>query len=77
MEKYTDNKPKSVNEEIELKDMPLLTVSQTSQLFNLGARTIRGLVASHPKANWFLMNGNRVMIKNDLFKDYIYRQTRI
>ena len=75
-----DNKltnEQKTSKEVELKDLFLLTISQAAKLFNLGPRTIRGLVASHPKGDWFLKNGNRIMIKKDRFGEFLNRQSRI
>ena len=74
---FDDGKESSENNEVGIKDLYLLTVSQTAILFNIGEKTIRGLVASHPKGEWYLRNGNRVMIKKKLFAQFLDRQSRI
>ena len=76
-ENNRDKNEVSNNNEVCLRDLHLLKVSQAAKLFNIGERTIRGLVASHPKGDWFLKNGNRVMIKNKKFADFLDRQYRI
>ena len=76
-ELLSENERKPYEKELYIKDLYLLTVSQAALLFNIGERKIRGLVATHPKGEWYLMNGNKVMIKQKLFAAFIDKQTRI
>ena len=76
-EKCFGSENASVDSEISIKDLHLLKVSQAAKLFNIGERTIRGLVASHPRGDWYLKNGNRVMIKNKKFAEFLDYQSRI
>lgn len=62
---------------VDIKDKYLLTIQETALLFNVGERTIRGIVASHPKGDFYLMVGKKVMIKKGKFEAFIDNQIRL
>ena len=49
----------------------LLTVMESVQYFNIGENKIRNLAAANPNANWYIRNGNRILIKRKLFEKYL------
>ena len=51
----TDQKPYRVSEELNIKDLYLLNVSQTAKLFNIGEKTLRGLPIRYPKGDFYLL----------------------
>lgn len=55
----------------------MMTVDEAGAYFHIGARKMRELVREHEGAKWMLYNGNRVMIKRELFQKLIDQQTVI
>ena len=48
-------------------DCYMLTVDEASVYFHIGGRKMRELIDVHKGAKWMLYNGNRIMIKKNLF----------
>lgn len=48
-----------------------LTVEEAAVYFRIGENRIREIVAENPYANFYLKNGNRLLIKRKLFEQYI------
>lgn len=55
----------------------LLTVEEAASYFHIGAKKMYELIHKHPKSKWYLYNGNRMMIKKDLFAKWLDQQTEI
>ena len=53
----------------------LLTVNEAACYFNIGAKKMRTLVSEHEGAKWMIYNGNRIMIKRELFASWLDQQT--
>lgn len=49
----------------------LLTVNESACYFNIGAKKMRTLVLEHEGAKWMIYNGNRIMIKRELFASWV------
>lgn len=48
-----------------------LTVEEAGAYFRIGENRIREIVTENPNANFYLKNGNRILIKRKLFEQYI------
>jgi len=48
-----------------------LTVEEAAAYFRIGENRIREIVTENPNANFYLKNGNRILIKRKLFEQYI------
>ena len=63
--------------EIAFCDRYMMTIVEAGAYFHIGARKMRELVKGHEGAKWMLYNGNRVMIKRELFQKWMDQQTVI
>ena len=59
-----------------IKDVPLweryaLTVDQAAAYFGIGSKKIRNMVSIYKDAKWYLLNGERVLIKRELFENFL------
>ena len=55
----------------------LLSIDEAAVYFHIGSRKMQQLVQTNPKARWWLINGNRKMIKKAMFADWLDQQTEI
>lgn len=60
-----------------ITDLYLLKIPEAALLFNLSEKTIRAIVASHPKGDFFLTIGNKVMIKRKKFESFLDNQLKL
>lgn len=65
------------NNHVALERKYSLTINQASEVFNIGHSKIRYLVDNEPYAKWHYRNGNRVMIKRELFEEWLDDQCEI
>ena len=63
--------------EIAFYNSYMMTIDEAGAYFHIGARKIRERVKEHEGAKWMLYNGNRVMIKRELFQKWLDQQTVI
>ena len=49
----------------------VMTIEEAAAYFRIGENRIRQLVNENPYGNFYLRNGNRVLIKRKLFEQYI------
>ena len=63
--------------EIAFYNRYMMTIDEAGASFHIGARKMRELVKEHEGAKWMLYNGNRVMIKRELFQKWMDQQTVI
>ena len=71
--KMTNN----INMKIAFYDKYLLTLEEAAVYFHIGYKKMRGLVKDYPGAKWILRNGNRIMIKRELFAKWLDNQSAI
>ena len=67
MSEYTNRKQSSVP----LWKRYALTISQATEYFGIGDRKLRKLIDDHEDANFILMNGDRTLIKRELFEQFL------
>lgn len=48
-----------------------MTVEEASKYFTLGQNKIRWLAEQNRHADWYIMNGNRLLIKKKQFEKFI------
>lgn len=60
-----------MNREMPLSEKYLLTIQEAAIYFHLGEKKLRQLIDEHTDANYFLMNGNRALIKRRLFEEFL------
>lgn len=48
-----------------------LTIDQAAEYFGIGQKKIRNMVCIYKESSWYLMNGERTLIKRKLFEDFL------
>ncbi len=56
---------------IPLWERYVLTIEEAAVYFHIGEKRLRALVLEQPNADFYLRNGNRVLIKRKLFEKFI------
>ena len=56
---------------IPLWERYVLTIEEAAVYFHSGEKRLRALVLEQPNADFYLRNGNRVLIKRKLFEKFI------
>ena len=64
MEKYSKNITPVWNRYI-------LTIVEATEYYHIGEKKLRRLVDEHPKADFIIMNGNRVLLKKKQFERFL------
>ena len=77
---YVEPKPEFIalkQLQIPFYERYLLTVEETSAYFHIGSKKMYQMIMENPDAPWLLLNGNRKMIKREIFARWIDQQTEI
>ena len=53
----------------------MLTIEEAAGYYHIGEGKLRMLVSAHPNEDFYVMNGNRVLIKREKFEHYLDRAT--
>ena len=70
------SKPKK-EKEIPFFEKYLLTVDEASLYFHIGQKKMYEVVRNHEGAKWMIYNGQRIMIKKDIFAMWLDEQAAI
>lgn len=62
---------KNTENNVPLWEKYVLTIQEAAAYFHLGEKKLRKLAEEKEDADFFLRNGNRVMIKRKLFEKYL------
>lgn len=62
---------------VEASYKDVLTVEETSKLFNMGVALIRKIINENPRATFVAYNGSKVLIHRKSFNDWFQQQTII
>ncbi len=54
-----------------------LTIEEAAGYYHIGETKLRMLVDEHPNEDFFVMNGNRVLIKREKFERYLDGATAV
>ena len=65
------SKTPSDGDEVPLWEKYMLTIREAADYFHIGKKRIRAIVEADPLAEFIVMNGNRAMIKRELFEKYL------
>ncbi len=49
----------------------VLTIEESANYFHIGEAKLRTLVDEHPYEDFYIMNGNRVLIKRERFEQFL------
>ena len=80
MSEYVEQKPEFIalkQLQIPFYERYLLTVEETSAYFHIGSKKMYEMIQENPEAPWLLLNGNRKMIKREMFARWIDQQSEI
>ena len=80
MSEYVEQKPEFIalkQLQIPFYERYLLTVEETSAYFHIGSKKMYEMIQENPEAPWLLLNGNRKMIKREMFARWIDQQSVI
>ena len=69
-------KPKH-EKEIPFFEKYMLTIDEASLYFHIGEKKMYEVVRNHEGAKWMLYNGQRIMIKKELFAKWLDQQAVI
>lgn len=53
----------------------VLTIVEAAVYYHIGEKKLRAIVDEHPNAEFFIMNGNRVLIKRSKFEEFLDEAT--
>lgn len=54
-----------------------MTIEEAAGYYHIGETKLRMLIDEHPNEDFFVMNGNRVLIKREKFEQYLDRETAV
>lgn len=65
-----------MNEQMTLNNTPVwnryvLTIVEAAEYYHIGEKKLRNIVDEHPKADFIIMNGNRVLLKKKQFEKFL------
>lgn len=52
-----------------------LTIAEAAEYYHIGENKLRMIADEHPDADFIIMNGNRILIKQQKFEEYLDRAT--
>ena len=54
-----------------------LTIEEAAGFYHIGENKLRSIIDTHPNGNFYVMNGNRVLIKRAKFEEYLDQATAV
>ena len=54
-----------------------LTIEEAAGYYHIGEGKLRSLIDEHPHEDFYVMNGNRALIKREKFERYLDRGTAV
>ena len=54
-----------------------LTIEEAARYYHIGERKLRMLIDEHPNEGFYVMNGNRALIKREKFERYLDQATAV
>lgn len=62
---------------VEIKDKFCLTITEAAAYFNVGEKKLRAIIDAHIGADFYLMNGVKVLIKRQKFEKFLEQTSSI
>lgn len=56
---------------VDIKDKFCLTITEAAAYFNVGEKKLRMIISEHVGADFYLMNGVKVLIKRQKFEKFL------
>ena len=66
-----------MREALEIHNKYVLTLEEAAKYFHIGEKKLRKITEEYNHADFFFMNGNRVLIKKKKFEEFIDRATEV
>lgn len=54
-----------------------LTIEEAARYYHIGEGKLRTLIDTHPNEDFYVMNGNRALIKREKFERYLDQATAV
>ena len=54
-----------------------LTIEEAARYYHIGEGKLRTLIDTHPNEDFYVMNGNRALIKREKFERYLDKATAV
>ena len=54
-----------------------LTIEEAARYYHIGEGKLRTLIDAHPNEDFYVMNGNRALIKREKFERYLDKATAV
>lgn len=54
-----------------------MTIEEAAGFYHIGENKLRSIIDTHPNGNFYVMNGNRVLIKRAKFEEYLDQATAV
>ena len=54
-----------------------LTIEEAARYYHIGEGKLRILIDTHPNEEFYVMNGNRALIKREKFERYLHQATAV
>lgn len=65
------------NDEIPVWHRYVLTIEEAARYYHIGESKLRSIVDLNPQEDFYVFNGNRVLIKREKFENYLDKATVI
>lgn len=62
---------------VDIKDKYCLTITEAAAYFNVGEKKLRTIINEHIGADFYLMNGVKVLIKRQKFEKFLEQTSSI
>lgn len=53
------------------------TIEEAARYYHIGENKLRSLIEAHPHEHFYIMNGNRILIKRSKFEDFLDQTTTV
>ncbi len=54
-----------------------LTIEEAARYYHIGEGKLRAIIDNHPDGDFYMMNGNRALIKREKFERYLDMATAV
>ncbi len=70
------------NNETKYYEIPIwrrytLTIEEAARYYHIGESKLRSIIDTHPEGDFYVMNGNRALIKREKFERYLDMATAV
>lgn len=66
-----------MNDSIPIQEKYTLNIPEAAAYYGIGEKKLRQICADHPRETFYLLVGNKLLIKKNLFEDFLSRTTTV